>query len=459
MLVLVGCSHHSAPVAFRERLAVQGDELTTTLRRLLQQPDIEEALILSTCNRVELLARANGGAEAGVATLKEFRCAERGVSSEQLERHVYLHSGLGAARHVMRVATGLDSMILGEPQILGQVKQAYATAKGVEATGPMIDRLMQQCLGAAKRIRTETGISRNAISVASAAVNLARQIFGELRGRRALLIGAGKMTQLVARHLVGHGVTDVAVTSRTYNHAVTLAERFHGRPMHWEEALARLHEVDIVVSCTGAPRAILGRREIVRARRLRRGEPLFLIDIAVPRDIDSEVNELDNVYLYDIDGLQRVVDQNLHERERAAAQAEQKIERELRQFDRWRQSLEVAPTIVALRETLLALGRGEVERFARRLGPLSPEQRQAVDELVRALVQKILHPPVRHLRQSVERGDVDASAALYKRIFGLREPGEAADVPEAEAAHGAEVEDGDDRTRGPQRLLRGGRDE
>ena len=379
------------------------------------------------------------------------------MPAEELDRHSYHFEEREAIEHLFRVAAGLDSMILGEPQILGQVKQAYQTAHEAGATGTVLERLMQQCLHSAKRIRHETGISRNAVSVAYAAVSLARQIFGKLDGRRALLIGSGKMTHLVAKHLVSHGVSDVSVTSRTFNRAQQLAQRCDGRAVHWEDALARLDEADIVVSCTASATTILSRDQVAQASRKRRGEPLFIIDIAVPRDVDPRVNELDNVYLYDIDGLESVVDSSLKERRRAAEEAAHRIDREVEGFDRWRQSLEIKPTIVSLRETLLGVARTEVERFRRRLGPLSAEQHRVVEEMARSLVQKILHRPVVHLRQAVERGDVDATTALCRKLFGLDDmvPGE--DTRGGRSNDTRPVPDANE-PRGPQRVLDGGKD-
>ncbi len=450
MLILVGCNHRSAPLAFREQLAFGPEEIARAIGRLRAKDGVDEALILSTCNRVEVLARGDGTPAQGVREIKGFLCEERGLSAEELERHSYHFTDLDAVRHLFRVAAGLDSMILGEPQILGQIKQAYLAAKDCDSTGTVLERLMQQCLRAAKRIRTETGISRHAVSVAYTAVDLARQIFGDLRGRRVLLMGAGKMSQLVVRYFSKNGVRDVAVTSRTFNHAEVLAERCAGQAVHWQEGLARLSEVDIVVSCTTSPQTILSREQVAQARRRRRGAPLFIIDIAVPRDVDPEVNQLDGVYLYDIDGLQSVVDSNLKARERAAERATHMIEREIETFDRWRQSLEITPTIVALRERLLHMARSEVDRFTSRLGPLSSDQRKAVEELTRGLVQKILHRPVRHLRASAARGDVDASTSLYKQIFGLEEQGGRSE---------ADVEQPDrPADRGPQRVIDGGKE-
>jgi glutamyl-tRNA reductase len=449
MLVLIGCNHRSAPVAFRERLGLAVQDTPATLDRLRGLDGIDEAVVLSTCNRVELVVRGEGAPEPGTATLKDFLSAESGITIEELDRHAYFVTGLTAVRHLFRVAAGLDSMILGEPQILGQVKEAYRIAKGASATGTVLERLLQQCLGAAKRIRTETGISRNAVSVAYAAVHLARQIFGDLDGRRALLIGSGKMTTLVAKHLQSSGVGQVTVTSRTYNHAVELARRVDGQPVNWEQGFDRLGEVEIIVSCTASPHTVLDRAQVAAAMRRRRGQPLFIIDIAVPRDVDPAVNELDNVYLYDIDGLQGVVDAGLRERQRAAEFAEKMIDDEVQGFDRWRQSLEIAPTIVSLREHVMEVARRESERHRRKLGPLTAAQQEALQAMTRGLVQKLLHHPVRHLRKSVERGDVDASTSLYREIFGL-EVERPADAPEKE-----QLEQGS----GPRRLLRGGKDE
>ena len=455
MLILVGCNHRSAPVAFRERLAFTPGEIPRAIDALRESGQIDEAVILSTCNRVEVLVRVDDS-DSAVEAVKGLLGAARDVSREQIDQYTYHFIGRDAVRHLFRVGAGLDSMILGEPQILGQVKHAYLVAKGHGATGPVLDRLLQQGLAAAKRIRTETGISRNAVSVASAAVNLAQQIFGDLAGRKALLIGSGKMPRLVAKHLVSHGVTEVWVTSRTYDHALTLAEHCGGTAVHWDDGFSRLSAVDVVVSCTGSPRPILSRKTVVDALYKRRGEPLFIIDIAVPRDVDPDVNRLDNVYVYDIDGLQGVVDANQQDRRRASEVAQNMIDREVEAFGRWLQSLEITPTIVSLRERLSGMAGREIERWRRRLGPLSAEQQRAIEALVRSVVQKILHRPVQHLRRSVDRGDVDSSAALYREIFGLDESGIA-------GGERADVEEGavpDEKPEaGPRRLLRGGKDD
>lgn len=453
MLILIGCNHRSAPVALRERLGFAPGELERAFERLRQRHGVDEAVLLSTCNRVEVLARTDRPKERGIEAIKSFLSSGSGVAREELERHVYAYVGNDAVRHMFRVAAGLDSMILGEPQILGQVKQAYAAARSFEATGPVLDRLMQQCLASAKRVRTQTGISRNPVSVAFAAANLAKQIFNDLHGRSGLVIGGGKMGALVARHLCDSGIERIGVTSRSYTSAVEVADRIGGEALHWDDGLAQLGKVDIVVTSTGSPHPILSRELVADALRTRRGRPLFMIDIAVPRDIDPEVNRLDDVYLYDIDALQGVVDANIEERRRAAGRAQQEIDRDVEEFDRWRQSLEITPTIVTLREKLSRLGRGEFERARRRLGRLSPEQEQAIEGMTRSLIQKILHQPILYLRKSVDRGDVGESTSAYRDIFGLDAP------PESPGPGEARDDDEQPPSLGPQRLLRGGRED
>jgi len=452
MLVLVGSNHRSAPVGVRERMSFPLERLPEAHATLIELDGIAEGLILSTCNRVEVLARAEIPVTDALEITKSFLADRHEVSREEIDRYTYHYSGNGAVDHLFRVASGLDSMILGEPQILGQVKQAYRLAREHRTAGPILDRLLQHCLATAKKVRTETGISRHAVSVAFAAVELARRIFGKLDGRRALLLGAGKMSDLVARHLVANGVANLTVASRTYNSAVAAASRVGGRAVNWDDGLDRLGTFDIVLSATGAANKILTKRDVARAQRARRGGPLFLIDIAVPRDIDPRANDLDNVYLYDIDGLQGVVDHNLEERQAAAERAGEMIADEVIAFDRWRQAQKMTPVIVSLRESLMEVGRHEIERFRNKLGPLDAGQEQAVEQLTRAIVQKILHRPIRHLRGSIDRGDTMECAALYRQIFG---------IDPAPSRQRAREEDRSDEQpgSGPQRVLRGGRKE
>lgn len=449
MLLLFGSNHLSTPVAMREKMAIGPDRLAEALDRLLAFDEISEAMILSTCNRVELLVRSTDGLQGGTGAVQEFIHRRQSVTREQFERYGYRFVEGEAVQHLFRVACGLDSMILGEAQIQGQVKQAYLAAKAHRATGPLLDRLLQHCLATAKRVRTETGISRHPVSVAFAAAQLARRIFGDLHGRRALLLGAGKMGGLVARYLKRGGVESLTVSSRTYRNAVLAAEKTGGRAVYWEEGLARLGEVDIVVSCTAAPERILDRSAIEAAVRGRRGVPLFLIDIAVPRDIDPEVDELEHVYLYDIDALQGVIDSNLDERRRAAEQAQKLIVKEVSRFQHWRDSQDLVPVIVALREKMMAIGRAEIDRHRSKLEAPGGDPALAAEELTRAVIQKILHRPIRVIRDSIENDESSESAELVRRIFGLDEPGR------AERGKG-KGDDGAER-RGPRRLLKGGK--
>lgn len=453
MLILVGSNHRSAPVAVRERMSFPLEELPQAHEKLIALDEAAEGMILSTCNRVEILVRTESDSNAALAAVKGFLADQHRMTVEEIDRYTYQLVGNDAARHLFSVSSGLDSMIMGEPQILGQVKQAYQAAREHRTLGPVLDRLLQHGLATAKKVRTDTGISRNAVSVAFAAVELARKIFGDLAGHRALVLGAGEMSDLVGKYLASNGVADLLVTSRTYTHAVKAADGMGGRAVHWEDGLQMLGDVDIVVSCTGAPHQILSKEDISRSRRGRRRGPLFLIDIAVPRDIDPEANQLDNVYLYDIDGLQGVVDANIEERRLAAERAKQMISEEVTAFDRWRQGQALTPVIVSLRKALLDMGHGEVERFKRRLGDLEPKQEQAVEELARAVIQKVLHRPIRHLRDSVNRGDLMQCAAMYREIFGIEvELASAADSNENEPS-----DSGHDPSSGPRGIVDGGK--
>jgi len=442
MLTLVGMNHNSAPLPLRERACFAEEDLPAVLSRLLAATGASEAMILATCNRVEILARAPEGVTPAEA-IKAFLARERGIEPPTLDSHLYVREGLHAARHLFAVACGLDSMILGEPQILGQVKRAYAIARENGATGPVLDRLLQHGIAAAKRVRTTTGISRHAVSIAYAAATLARTIFDDLSGRSALLIGAGKMTQLAARHLVSQGVSDLKVTNRTYSRAVPLAESLGGAAIAWDAFAAELSRVDIVLTGTAAAHPVVTKALVRDAVRARRGRPLFIVDIAVPRDVEPAVGELDGVYLYDVDDLQGVVVAAMDERRRAAEEAWRMLDVEVVAFDRWRQTVDLGPTIAALSERLHHMGEDELERFARRLASLTPEQRAIVRDLARSLIQKVLHTPIVALKSAAARGEASARAALYREIFGLDEP-----RPDAEGAGS-----------GPTHAISGGKDE
>jgi len=426
MLVLLGMNHRSAPLPVREKAGFTEHELSTVLPRLAAGHPFREAMVLSTCNRVELLVRAED-APGAAGALKEFMRETKGFEVADLEKYGYVYQGLDAVRHLFQVASGLDSMVLGEPQILGQVKRAYALARAAGTTGSIVEHVMQHCLSAAKKVRTETGISRHAVSVSFAAVTLARQIFGELAGRTVLLLGAGKMTELAARNLVGSGADRIVVANRTYTRALQLAESFGGSAVNWDEAFTAMQRADIVVTGTAAAQPVVTRADVQHVLSGRRGRPLFIIDIAVPRDVEPAVNTLDGVYLYDIDDLQQVVDANLEERKRAAEDARRRIEEEVATFERWLQSLEVTPTIVTLRRSFQEVGEKEIERHRRHLAGLSEDQQHVVEELTRAVVNKLLHAPLRHLKEAASAGQATSVARAYREIFALPEA-----QPEAE---------------------------
>ena len=449
MLTLIGMNHRSAPLDLREQACFAEGDIPETLKRIVESTSASEALILATCNRVEILTR-NDGADGMSGELRAFLSRERGLDDATIDRHVYVHEGLHAVRHVFSVACGLDSLVLGEPQILGQLKRAYAIARESGSTGPVLDRLLQHALSAAKRVRTNTGISRHAVSVAYAAANLARTIFDDLEGRSALLLGAGKMTELAARHLASQGVTDLTVTNRTYARACTLAASLSGTAVPWDEFPRELVRVDIVLTGTAAATPVLSKEQVRQAVRQRRGRPLFIVDIAVPRDVEPSVHDLEGVYLYDVDDLQGVVDAGLEERKRAAGDARSMLDVEVVSFDRWRQTVDLGPTIAALHDHLHHVAKDELERFGRRLGTLSPEQRAVVSDLTRSVIQKVLHTPIVSLKSAAERGDARSRAALYREIFGLAgEPAEA-----APAAGDNDEEAGP----GPTHAIQGGKD-
>jgi glutamyl-tRNA reductase len=452
MIVLLGANHRSAPLPMRERMAVSENELPEWIGRLTDLDGVDEAMVLSTCNRFEVVANVRE-ARAGVAAIRGLLTEERGIAAKDVDRYCYHFTRREAVKQLFRVTSGLDSMILGEPQITGQVKKAYRAAQDAGATGAIVERAIQHALAAAKRVRSETDIARHPVSIASAAVNLARQIFSELAGRSALLLGAGKMAALVATHLTAHGVERLVVTSRTYNSAVGLAARFGGEAINWEDARSALRGVDIVVSGTAAPNIVLTRETVQEAMRGRRSGALFLIDIAVPRDIEPECNQLSNVYLYDVDDLQGVVEENVEGRQSAAKLAEDIIEHEVDAFDRWVQSLSVAPTIVSLRDTLLQVGANEVRRFRGRLGPLTTEQEGTVNELARSIIQKILHRPIRQLKASVQGGNSEGVARAIRDMFGVEAALPQPEEPDAERKPRARA------GAGPQRVLDGGKED
>jgi glutamyl-tRNA reductase len=443
---VLGLNHKSAPVEVRERLALSPSRLAQALRTLRGLPGISEAAILSTCNRAEFYV---AGDEAAVAQLEAFLCEQ--AQGASIQPHLYRFEGGESARHLFRVASGLDSLVLGESEILGQVKSALAQSREAGTCGPVLDEALRRAIACGKRARTETGIGRGALNVGSAAVELARQIFGPLQGHTVLILGAGKMSALTAQHLVSSGARRILVANRTYARAQELARTFSdeatrgeaaprprqvlagipnadARAVSWEEFPARLVEADIVISSTRAPHLILTPEHIAPAMRARLGRPLFLIDIAVPRDIDPRVNALEDVYLYDIDDLSAVVESNRAGRAVEAARAESIVDEEAASWQKWLRGRGSSPVASALAQHAQQVRDREVEAALANLGHLSERDKATVAALGRALSSKLLHAPLRHLREGALEHPDDAQAIA--RAFKLAPSTPAAAEPD-----------------------------
>ncbi len=415
-IVIVGLSHKTAPVEIREKVAFSPTAMDVPLQQLLQFPAVAEAVIVSTCNRVELYA-VSRQPEAAIVEMKQFLADFHQLELEKLEEHLYDFSGSGAIKHVLRVAASLDSMMIGEPQILGQIKTAYGYACEYNAVGLILNRFLHKTFSVAKRVRNETAIASNAVSVSFAAVELARKIFDSLDNKTVMLVGAGEMCELAAKHFVNNGVSKVLVTNRTFSRAEKLAEEFNGTAVSFDNFQEQLHRVDIILSSTGAPDYVLGAKKLKEVCKERRYKPMFLIDIAVPRDIDPAANKLDGIYLYDVDDLQGVVQANVKERQKEAAKAELIIAEEVEKFQDWLATLQVKPTIVALRQQLDQVRQAEVEKTLANLTDLGAKERKAIESMSSAIINKILHHPTKVLKQA-NSGDegslyLDAVRALF----------------------------------------------
>jgi glutamyl-tRNA reductase len=420
-LALVGINHRTAPVELRERLAFRTEEIPGALELLHQHTGQPEALILSTCNRVEVTVPLEDNSNSA-ALLNSFLARSHNVAPEILEPHLYLFEEADAIRHLFRVAASLDSMVVGEPQILGQLKQAYGQARDSGFIGTYLETVLTRAFRVAKRVRTETEIGQNAVSVGYAAVELAREIFGSLERRRVMVVGAGKMSEAAARHLQKAGATEVLIANRTENRAHQLAEMFNGRVIPYTSLFERLPEIDIVITSSGAPHYILTKAGVRNAIEARRRQPMFLIDIAVPRNIDPAVNELEHAFLYDIDDLQRIVDRNLKGRREVADEAERIVSQEVDRLLARLRTRDVTPTIVSLQEQLEAVRRDVLSRYRPRLGQLTPEQDQALEALTRGIINKIAHGPISELRREAgktvgeEPGEI---ITFIRRMFRL----------------------------------------
>jgi glutamyl-tRNA reductase len=414
---LIGVNHKTAPVEVRERLAIPESRMAEALKRLVGHPGVDEGLILCTCNRVEVLAQTKNGS----SDLRSFLQTYFEMKVPELAPHLYEYHERDAIRHVFRVTSSLDSMVVGEPQILGQVKEAYATARAVGAVHSQLDQLLTRAFAVAKRVRTETAVGSSSVSVASVAVELAKKIFGSLNGKQVYLVGAGKMSELAARHLMAHGAASIFVANRTYDRAAALAEKFGGQAIHFEELYETADRADIVITSTGSPRAIFRREhgELFLSRRKNR--PMFFIDIAVPRDVDPQMNKLDGIFVYDIDDLQQAVAANTSDRRKEAERAESIIDNEIDRFQAKLQTRDVVPTIVSLQDHLETIRQAEIDRVRGRLGKLSPEQELAIETLTRGIVSKIMHTPISTLKTAARGSEATPMIDVVRRIFNLQE--------------------------------------
>ena len=418
-IILIGINHKTAPVELRECIAFSEDESASALQTLSRKPHIKELLLFSTCNRVEVLVVTENKREA-IDSTKDYIAEVNKIPRQAFEDSLYIHEGDEAVRHVFRVASSLDSMVVGEPQILGQVKDAYRLATEAKVSGVILNRLLHRTFSVAKRIRTETGIGGHAVSISYAAVELGRKIFGSLEGKNVLLVGAGEMAELAVEHLIRNKVGDIYVANRTFENGVELARRFNGQALRFEEIADCLKVVDIIISSTGSPDFVITRDQVKGVIRIRRNRPIFFIDIAVPRDIDPQVNRLSNSYVYDIDDLQGVIDENIEDRQKEAIKGERIVDEAVIQFRDWSASLEVVPTIVALRNKLESIAETEIRKTLQS-NKIPESGAQAIKKMADSLINKILHHPTMFLKRNSMTGDKSNHIDLVRKLFKLDE--------------------------------------
>ncbi|MEW6320963.1 MAG: glutamyl-tRNA reductase [Acidobacteriota bacterium] len=417
-LLLVGASHRTAPVEMRERLDFSSRGLDAAVTALAGRAHTREAVVVSTCNRAEMYVACDA-VDPARDDVERFVSEFHQLPIEDVRRHLYHAVDDGAARHLFRVASGLDSLVVGEPQILGQVKDAYGIAAGRHTAGPLLNRLFHWAFAVGKRVRSETSLAEGAVSVSFAAVALARKIFGNLAGRHVLVIGAGDMGKLTATHLKAQGIARLLITSRTLAHAEQLAAEVGGDVMPWDALATALLDSDIVITCTGSPVPILDRARVEQAVPASRVRPLFLIDIAVPRDVDPAVGDIEQVFLYNIDDLQAIVRENLERRGSEVGRAERIVEEEVQRFAQWHRARGAIPTVVALRQRFESIRRSELQRLEAKLAQLPPEARGRVDEITRLIVEKLLLQPTEQLKALGDPGIVSQYSEALSRLFAL----------------------------------------
>ena len=422
-IIVVGLSHKTAPVEIREKISFSEDGIEEPLHKIKNLPACCESMILSTCNRAEIYAAVKDS-DKGAGNIKSFISEYKSLPLSKFNEHMYVYEGIDAIKHVFRVAASLDSMIVGEPQILGQIKDAYELAAKHNTAGLILNKLMHKAFSVGKKVRTETKIASSAVSISFAAVELGKKIFGDLEGKVAMLIGAGEMCELAAKHFVNNGVSKVYVTNRTFERAEKMAEEFKGEAVKFDEFYDHLQNVDIILSSTGAPHYVIEHKKMAQVIKTRRNKPMFLIDIAVPRDIDPKINDIDNIYVYNIDDLQSVVTSNIKERRKEAVKAEHIIEHEIGQFYNWIKSLNIVPTIVAIRNKFDEIRKSELEKtLSSANGSLSPKMEDALAAMTNAIINKILHKPITMLKKANREDDVNSELYIdtLMKMFDLKE--------------------------------------
>ncbi len=417
-IVLLGLNHKTAPVELRELLAFSKEEAVAVLEGLQKCPDINEVMLTSTCNRVEVLLTTSSTINA-VNSVKTYISEFKKIPISKFEDALYMHDGEEAVRHIFRVASSLDSMMVGEPQILGQIKDAYLTTILKKTSGVILNRLLHKTFFVAKRVRSETGIGDHAVSISYAAIELAKKIFDNLEGKKVLLIGAGEMAELAVEHLIRNRTGEIFVANRTFERGVELANRFKGKAIRIEEIPDCLKLVDIIISSTGSPNFVIVRDQVKGVMRSRRNRPIFFIDIAVPRDIDPDINRLNNAYVYDIDDLKGVIEENIKDRNKESIKGERIVDEAVISFKQWFESLDVVPTIVALRNKIDTIARSEIDKTLRSLNHFSDNDRQAIHRMTNSLINKILHDPTLFLKNNGCHGDRFAYIDLTRKLFKL----------------------------------------
>ncbi|MBF0101746.1 MAG: glutamyl-tRNA reductase [Desulfobacterales bacterium] len=419
-IVLMGLNHKTAPIELREKLAFTKEEISYVSSIISRQDDIQEIILISTCNRVEVLMLTSSHLQA-IETVNTFIANEKNIEKEYFNHSLYVYYDDEAVRHLFKVASSLDSMVIGEPQILGQIKEAYRIAVSQKTSGVILNRLFHRTFMIAKRVRTETGIGDHAVSISYAAVELGRKIFGKLEGKTILLIGAGEMAELAVEHLIRNHVGQIYVANRTFERGLELANTFKGKAIQFQEIRTVIPNVDIVISSTASSKYILTRNDLKGIMKSRKNRPVFFIDISVPRNIDPEINQLPDIYVYDIDDLKGVIEDNVEQRNRESIKAERLIDEAVIQFRHWRENLEVVPTIVALKQKMEAIKTNELKKTLNTLKHLSDQDTNAIFRMTDALINKILHDPIMFLKQSGHNHSDMAYISFTRSLFNLDE--------------------------------------